>query len=121
MSSIMNEVCRLKALAMRDHYWNDEDCWYSCPKSPDGCCNEEAGDDCRCGADAVNAEVERTFSAIEASINQLETRMAVVGALQSCYVNETGAWMVFARQIDAVIRDSVDGALAQIAEIEETK
>lgn len=35
-----------------------EDCWYSCPKSPEGCCNELAGDDCTCGADEYNAGVD---------------------------------------------------------------
>jgi len=32
-----------------------EDCWYSCPKCAEGCCNDGAGDECTCGADAENA------------------------------------------------------------------
>lgn len=35
-----------------------EDCWYSCPKSEDGCCNEAEGDECNCGADTHNARVD---------------------------------------------------------------
>ena len=35
-----------------------EDCWYSCPKSEDGCCNEAMGDECSCGADETNAEID---------------------------------------------------------------
>jgi hypothetical protein len=28
-----------------------DDCWYSCPKSEDGCCDDDAGTDCNCGVD----------------------------------------------------------------------
>ena len=41
----------------RSHYYC-EDCWYSCPKSEDGCCNEAEGDECNCGADKVNAIID---------------------------------------------------------------
>ena len=40
------------------HYVNEEDCWYSCPKSGE-CCNETLDPTlCTCGADTVNAELE---------------------------------------------------------------
>ena len=32
-----------------------EDCWYSCPKSAEGCCNDAAVDQCTCGAELENA------------------------------------------------------------------
>lgn len=41
-----------------------DDCWYSCPKSERGCCNESQGDDCNCGADEHNAEVEAIVTAL---------------------------------------------------------
>ena len=31
------------------HYECD-DCWYSCPMSDEGCCDDSAGGDCNCGA-----------------------------------------------------------------------
>jgi hypothetical protein len=40
-----------------------EDSWYSCPKSPDGCANDGAGDDCNCGADAHNAIIDNALAA----------------------------------------------------------
>ena len=51
---------RLRGLllrAKRPHYYC-EDSWYSCPKAPDGCADENQGDECNCGADAWNAEIE---------------------------------------------------------------
>ena len=41
----------------RGHYYCD-DCWYSCPKAEDGCCDEGAGEDCNCGADEWNARID---------------------------------------------------------------
>lgn len=35
------------------------DCWYSCPKSEGGCCNDDyADDECTCEADKHNATVD---------------------------------------------------------------
>lgn len=46
----------LKSLWRTEH---DEcqDCWYSCPKSGN-CCNDNAGDNCTCGADATNVIID---------------------------------------------------------------
>jgi len=51
-------VEQLVKLAKRGHYYCDEDSWYSCPKSKDGCANESAGDECNCGTDEHNAKVD---------------------------------------------------------------
>lgn len=59
----LGELLKLKSLAIWSHYSCD-DCWYSCPKSEDGCCNEAEGDECNCGADKHNAEVEALFQAM---------------------------------------------------------
>jgi hypothetical protein len=43
-----------------------EDCWYSCPKAPDGCCNDNyAEDECICGADDHNARVAAALRLID--------------------------------------------------------
>ena len=34
-----------------------EDCWYSCPKSSEGCCNK-SDEGCTCGADIINAKID---------------------------------------------------------------
>jgi len=41
-----------------------EDCWYSCPKSSEGCCDERQGDACNCGADAHNGMIDETLTAV---------------------------------------------------------
>ena len=49
---------RLASLARMSHYVC-EDRWYSCPKHEDGSANEDkAPDECDCGADERNAEVD---------------------------------------------------------------
>lgn len=46
---IIKELEKLR----RGHYCC-EDCWYSCPKTEDGCCDDRKGDECDCGADEKN-------------------------------------------------------------------
>lgn len=41
-----------------------EDCWYSCPKSEGGCCNDHVGEDCTCGADYHNTILDEIISFI---------------------------------------------------------
>lgn len=48
---------QLTDLARRDHYYCD-DSWYSCPKALGGCWNDAYGDECNCGADKHNVEVD---------------------------------------------------------------
>jgi len=58
-TEIYPQIERLIELAHREHYSCDEDCFYSCPKSAEGCCNEKRGKECVCGADEHNAEVDK--------------------------------------------------------------
>jgi hypothetical protein len=39
--------------SIRQHYYC-EDTWYSCPKAPEGCANDDDGDECTCGANDWN-------------------------------------------------------------------
>ena len=49
---------QLVKLAKQEHYNCEEDTWYGCPLSRDGCSNDHyPKDKCNCGADAHNAEV----------------------------------------------------------------
>lgn len=56
-------IARLEELKI-GHY-ACEDCWYSCPKSKEGCCDERQ-EGCTCGADTHNAEVDSLIVAIRA-------------------------------------------------------
>jgi hypothetical protein len=47
--------------AKRPHHWCD-DAWYSCPKDPEGCSDEDQGTDCNCGADKFNAEIDAVLN-----------------------------------------------------------
>ena len=47
-----------------------EDCWYSCPKSEGGCCNDAIpADECDCGADTLNALVDALLALIEPALS----------------------------------------------------
>jgi hypothetical protein len=48
-----------------------EDCWYSCPKSKEGSCDNRQKD-CNCGADEHNAEVDSLIAWVRS--NTTETR-----------------------------------------------
>ena len=48
----------LEALKKTVTHYTSEDCWYSCPKSEEGCCDENGGDDCNCGADEIIAVID---------------------------------------------------------------
>lgn len=53
----------LRKLAIREHF-HCEDPWHSCPKAEGGCANEACGDECNCGAEEHNAEVEKVFAGV---------------------------------------------------------
>ena len=53
----------LPTLKISHHYC--EDCWYSCPKEEDGCCNEAEGEDCNCGADEHNSKIDALMKELE--------------------------------------------------------
>jgi hypothetical protein len=51
----------LKSLR-RDRHEECEDCWYSCPKSEGGCCDDsQAKDVCTCGTDLWNSIIDEAL------------------------------------------------------------
>ena len=50
-----------------------EDTWYSCPKHEDGCANESEGNECNCGADKANAEIDKTITDIKEALDRIDT------------------------------------------------
>lgn len=60
VATLTDQIEQLKAKlreCKRWHYYCD-DCWYACPKSEDGCCDESKGTECNCGAEEFNRELE---------------------------------------------------------------
>jgi hypothetical protein len=67
----MSRALELIEQLRRTHDWC-EDCWYSCPKSSEGCCNDSKPKDiCTCGADAHNAKL----AALRAEVLKLEEQV----------------------------------------------
>jgi len=49
-------ITALKAL-YREHHYGD-DCWYTCPAHPEGCCDSTQGKSCNCGAEEHNRKLD---------------------------------------------------------------
>jgi hypothetical protein len=67
----MKQVLEVLNNNRRKHY-SCEDSWYSCPKDEDGCANDQAGDDCTCGADKSNVEIDAAIAALQQAIEEAE-------------------------------------------------
>jgi hypothetical protein len=65
MTKDLKALARELAASVQIEHHSCEDCWHSCPKSIDGCCNEAQGPECNCGADEKN---ERIYQAILAGM-----------------------------------------------------
>ena len=63
-SKIHQLLQQLEAITFEKHH-GCEDRWYSCPKHPDGCSDDQFPKDvCNCGADQRNAEVSSLIKEI---------------------------------------------------------
>lgn len=49
-----------------------EDTWYSCPKHEGGCANDAEGNECNCGADKANVEIDAAIIALRQAIAEAE-------------------------------------------------
>ena len=58
MTTTRDLIQQLAGLAKREHYTCEEDSWYNCPQSEGGSANDNAGEECDCGADEHNAKVD---------------------------------------------------------------
>lgn len=56
-------IRQLKDAALRQHYYCPDN-WYSCPKAPEGCADDAQGEDCNCGANEHNHQVEKLYLSI---------------------------------------------------------
>jgi hypothetical protein len=53
----------------QSHYYC-EDTWYSCPKHEEGCANDSEIDDCTCGADFNNGNLDAVISLLHQVIEK---------------------------------------------------
>lgn len=62
MEIIKKTIIFLESLK-REHHINHSDCWYSCPKSGEGCYPNKT--ECDCGADDMNQRIDEHIKKIE--------------------------------------------------------
>ena len=60
---ILSEVLTFLKKSKRLHNYC-EDTWYSCPKHPEGCSGVNQPDECDCGADEYNEQVDALLEKI---------------------------------------------------------
>ena len=65
MSKVDELIAKLEGLKVGHD--TCEDCWYSCPKSDEGCCDDRQ-EGCTCGADKHNAEVDSLIAWVRSNI-----------------------------------------------------
>jgi hypothetical protein len=51
-----------------------EETWYSCPKSDEGCANDEEGENCNCGAEKYNMQLVSILSMLNDIIEDEEKK-----------------------------------------------
>jgi hypothetical protein len=73
MNSKLRALVEELAQAGKRSHYECEDSWYSCPRSPSGCSNESEGEDCNCGADRHNAEIDGFASSLLAEMEAYES------------------------------------------------
>ena len=69
------EAMKQAITTLLNHRWEHygcEDAWYSCPKHKDGCYNELAGDECNCGADKANLQIDLAIAELNQAIREAE-------------------------------------------------
>lgn len=74
-----NITAQLSDLKIRHHVCDD--CWYSCPKSSEGCCDDSQSY-CNCGADEHNARVDAVAAQYEACRERLAIAVSLLTAAQ---------------------------------------
>ena len=67
MEDLILQLEALRDLALRPHYYCEEDHWYSCCAHPD-CLNDWNNGRCSCGADRHNEKVNRIFDNIMSNV-----------------------------------------------------
>lgn len=63
LSAVPSDPIRALLSQLRLAHKPCDDCWYSCPKSEGGCCDERQSG-CTCGADGHNAIVDQLEAAL---------------------------------------------------------
>jgi len=58
------EILERALRAAKITHYTCEDCWYSCPLSAEGCCDEREKE-CNCGAEKHNAAIDSALDGLE--------------------------------------------------------
>ncbi len=70
-NNYMNTTEIRKALeVLRLGHYTCEDCWYSCPKSEGGSCDDRESDQCNCGADTHNAILDAIIALLPETFDE---------------------------------------------------
>ena len=114
MTTTRDLIQQLAGLAKREHYTCEEDSWYNCPRSEGGSANDNAGEECDCGADEHNAKVDAICALLSQPEPEGLTEVEILNlgndVMGNCLPCDPDLLLAFAR---AVL--SADRILAQAA------
>ena len=114
MTTERDLIQQLAGLAKREHYTCEEDSWYNCPRSEGGSANDNAGEECDCGADEHNAKVDAICALLSQPEPEGLTEVEILNlgndVMGNCLPCDPDLLLAFAR---AVL--SADRILAQAA------
>lgn len=79
LAKLDNITEALRGLKINHH--TCEDCWYSCPKSAEGCCDDNQ-EGCNCGADDHNSRVDNITAQYAACRDRLAVAVSLLTAAQ---------------------------------------
>lgn len=81
---------QLQAWLDRRHHVEEEDCWFSCPKSGE-CCNENQPDTCTCGKDELDKTLRAALTALSqpSPLATLRERMEQLRAVEVVRIQDT--------------------------------
>lgn len=68
----MTTTDQLLAESLAGEHYNCEDCWYSCPLSVDGCCNDAESKECNCGYEERVTAIVLAFATVRQAAQQEE-------------------------------------------------
>jgi len=87
MIEVLKQALRALDNNRQTHYYC-EDTWYSCPKHHQGCSNDSERDECNCGADEANIEIDAATTALRQAIAELKSQEPVCDCNQGqvCHI-----------------------------------
>lgn len=94
----MDKAITQLASQLAGSHYECEDCWYSCPKSEEGCCRDGHNNECTCGVEGRREAIIHALHNIRlATLEEVQAKMQELNAMNYDYesqlVRALEAWL----------------------------